>query len=240
MFRFIIGGAPKLKKLHLVQRNKDLGHEFFNLEAMFPVDVAFPHFPSLTYLRMRGFNLESSTNTLLGRIDVSKLKHLELTNCSNVASVIDGLSAPLSGNTTNLMALVLTLEETNEPDVLVAVLEKLFKTSSGLCQITVDVDDTVMLDTKCFFSHSETLRSLILGTRLGPESRVYSAKDMGEHLAKCLKLEELAINLPQQFLGHVSDLGENFRLRSHLSKLPDIATELERMLVSQDRHRFTR
>jgi hypothetical protein len=179
-----------------------------------------------------GVRHEIGPDTLLTQFDVSKLKHLEVSSCNNAAGFFDGLSGllPDSGNLTTLLVV---LEDVLIPERTVQALEKFLKSSCGLLQLAIDVYGDPMLDTKCFLSHSDTPKSLSLGTGHSEEVKAYMVKARGDILANYPNLEELAINLSEQSLGHIKDLGDSFRLRSHPSTTQDDATKLERMLVSQ-------
>jgi hypothetical protein len=135
-----------------------------------------------------------------------------------------------SGNFGSLTELSVVVEDTDGPEETKQALERFLKASTGLCHITVDIHP--MLDNKSLFRHSNTLKTLSLGTGRREEVSVYSVNDMGDILAKCPKLEELAINLPDQPLGDIYDVADDFRLRPYNQTIQDKATELEKMLVS--------
>ena len=188
---------------------------------------------NLKCLHLNYIDLCRESRTLTRHICIFKITELRLTACDGLAPFLDELLHSFSKDGGSLARLSIRIGRgPNQSQDVIQATERLLKVCPRLTYLDVGIEHCRLIDTACIIANASTLCSLSLqtGSWSQPGNKLYyPLQAIEEIMIACVKIERLALDLPDVSLGSVNALR---LLPSRLGNFDDRGQHLESFQVS--------
>jgi hypothetical protein len=235
--RFLLTHTPRLKSLAVhgyisnnVYRPVDVQNISANLFNNASATTDKPTVYCLEALYLAYLSFENQPSLLLKHIDFSNLEMLRLGFCDHTTPFLETLATSFEYNPCQIKTLIIVLPMKNSAHV--SAIERLLKSFSGLRSLYLDIRSPELVDHACIAHHGPTLRVLKVSMSFTRTDNYYNFSDLRNLLSSCSGLKELSVGLGPLFLGDVTALATDFKLRNPCEDVPYASSEFESLLAS--------
>jgi hypothetical protein len=211
-----------------------------DLSTLLLDDVSTLSFSCLKRLFLYNIDVSLASALLLTRIDFARIQVLDLRRCAGISQLLDRLAVFYSSHEgAALRSFSLELNHGSSPRHVTHSVEEFLGVCPPLGRLYINVCMSDLIRTTAITTrHSKTLHNMTLVTGhfpFGVDGRSYPVEDIKSIIGACVKLEGLAIDLPNADMGQLEGQNAEFRLRDDDACNEKPKTKLEAFLVSNDR-----